>query len=77
MVITTINSQFDVYQVLVDGGSSCDIIYTELFEKMNLKKENLWLYKGSDLRTFKDIKTRALGKEKDIRNVENLPRELR
>lgn len=33
LVKTTIIANFDVSQILIDGGSSCDILYCSLFEK--------------------------------------------
>lgn len=38
VTIVTI-SYFDVSRVLIDGGSSCDIMYADLFEKIGLNKE--------------------------------------
>lgn len=37
MVVTTMIANFDVSKVLDDGCSSCDIVYSYLFEKMGLK----------------------------------------
>lgn len=34
LVITTTVSHFDVSQILTDGGSFCDIMYSKLFEKV-------------------------------------------
>lgn len=38
LMITITISHFDAFQILIDDGSSCDIIYSELFEKIGLKK---------------------------------------
>lgn len=36
LVIIVIIGKVDVYWILIDGGSSCDIMYLELLEKMAL-----------------------------------------
>lgn len=36
-------------RILIDNGSSCDIMYAELFEKLGMKKEKLWPYARSHL----------------------------
>lgn len=41
LVITTAMSNYDVSWILLEGGNSCDIMFTELFEKLGLKKEKL------------------------------------
>lgn len=40
VIISTID-HFNVSHILIGGDDSCDIIYSELFEKVGLKKENL------------------------------------
>lgn len=45
----SIVAHFDVSKVLIGGGNSYDIMYSNLFEKMGLKNEKLWPYEGSDL----------------------------
>ncbi|MCI04679.1 hypothetical protein A2U01_0025726, partial [Trifolium medium] len=42
----------DVSRILIDQGSSCDVMYQELFEKLGLKKEDLCQYEGTDLQGF-------------------------
>lgn len=37
LVITSIVGHFDMSLILIDGGSSSDIMYSELFEKMGPK----------------------------------------
>lgn len=44
--------KFDVSRIFIDGGNSCDIIYSELFEKMNLNLSSLFPYEGSYLQAF-------------------------
>lgn len=61
MVIYTTITRFDISHILIDGGSSCDIMYLELFEKMGLKKKNLWSYEGFDLQVFSNTMTRLWG----------------
>lgn len=56
-VVTTIIFIVDVSMILIDGGSSYDIMYSHLFVKMGLKKEKLWPYEGSDLQVFNKIIT--------------------
>lgn len=36
--------------MLIDDGGSCNIIYSNLFEKMELNKEKCFSYEGSDLK---------------------------
>lgn len=48
---------FDVSRILIDKGSSWDIMYYELFEKIGLKREILWLYEGSYFHAFNDMIT--------------------
>lgn len=47
-VITSTISSFDVFRVFIDGGSSYDIMYSDIFENIELKKDKLWPYEGSD-----------------------------
>lgn len=51
-------SNFDVSRILIKDNSSRDILYSDLFNKMILKKEKLGSYKGFDLHAFNDIVTR-------------------
>lgn len=46
LFIITIIANFDVSWVLIDGGGSSDIMYSDIFEKMGLKNEKLWHYNG-------------------------------
>lgn len=41
-------------RILIYNGSSCDIMYAELFEKLGMKKEKLWPYAGSNLQPLND-----------------------
>lgn len=59
MITTIVN--FDVSRVLINGGSSCNIMYSNLFDKMGLEKEKLWPYEGSILQDFNNTTTRLLG----------------
>lgn len=49
LVIISMVIHFDVSQTLIEGESSCDIMYYELFESMGLNRGNLWSYDGSEL----------------------------
>lgn len=49
LVIIEIIKIFDMPKIFINGGSSCDIMYVELIEKLGLKREKMWLYEGSDL----------------------------
>lgn len=51
-------NHFNMLQIINNGGNSCEIIYLKLFEKMGLKKENLWSYEGLNLEAFNDSTTR-------------------
>lgn len=52
LVITTTVWKIDVSRISIDGGSSCDIIYSKMFEKMGMESASLWSYEGSDLQVF-------------------------
>lgn len=63
---------------MIDGDSSRDIKYSDLYEKMGLKKENVWPYEGSDLHSFHGTIPSpwgyielmvTLGEERDIKNI--------
>lgn len=41
LVITAAIFSFDVFSILIDCSISNDIMYSDLFENMKLKKENL------------------------------------
>lgn len=49
LVISATIIHFDLSKILIDRDNSCDIMYSELFKKMGLRKENLWSHEGSDL----------------------------
>ncbi|XP_050890966.1 uncharacterized protein LOC127096442 [Lathyrus oleraceus] len=54
-------AQFDVRRILVDQGSSVDIMYVHLFKTLKLDKTNLAPYVGSDLQGFNGATTRPWG----------------
>ncbi|GAU27461.1 hypothetical protein TSUD_161470 [Trifolium subterraneum] len=54
-------ANFDVRRILVDQGSSCDIMYLGLFKVMQLTEENLVPYVGSDLQGFNGSTTKPWG----------------
>lgn len=60
LVIMETMDNFDVSRILIDEGSSCDIIYVELFKKLGLKKEKMSPYTGCDLQAFNDSKHKGV-----------------
>ncbi|MCI36245.1 hypothetical protein A2U01_0057467, partial [Trifolium medium] len=42
-------ANFDVHRILVDQGSSCDVMYFGLFKTLQLMEKNLVPYIGADL----------------------------
>ncbi|CAL5202632.1 unnamed protein product [Lathyrus oleraceus] len=54
-------ARFDVRRILVDEGSSVDIMYVHLFKTLKLDKTNLAPYVGSDLQGFNGATTRPWG----------------
>ncbi|GAU22605.1 hypothetical protein TSUD_135050 [Trifolium subterraneum] len=54
-------ANFDVRRILVDQGSSCDIMYSGLFKVLQLTEENLVPYVGSDLQGFNGSTTKPRG----------------
>lgn len=59
LIIMTIITNCNVSEVLIDGRSFCDIMYSNIFENTISMKEKLWPYEGSDLYAFNDTKTRT------------------
>ncbi|MCH90334.1 hypothetical protein A2U01_0011248, partial [Trifolium medium] len=54
-------ANFDVHRILVDEGSSYDIMYTSLFRVLGLEREHLSPYVGSDLQDFNGSTSRPWG----------------
>ncbi|GAU35791.1 hypothetical protein TSUD_56680 [Trifolium subterraneum] len=54
-------ANFDVRRILIDQGSSCDIMYSRLFKVLQLTEENLVPYVGSDLQGFNGSTTKPWG----------------
>ncbi|GAU34623.1 hypothetical protein TSUD_394140 [Trifolium subterraneum] len=52
---------FDVRRILVDSGSSCDIMYAHLFRTLQLDESHLTPYLGSDLQGFNGATTKPWG----------------
>lgn len=46
--ITKTMSKFNLSRIIINGGSLCDIMYAELFEKLGLRKEKLYPYMCSE-----------------------------
>ncbi|GAU35136.1 hypothetical protein TSUD_394620 [Trifolium subterraneum] len=74
-------ANFDVRRILVDQGSSCDIMYSGLFKVLQLTEENLVPYIGSDLQGFNGSTTKhwgyvdlivTFGENKAMKSVKNL-----
>ena len=49
---------FDVRRILVDKGSSMDIMYTQLFTTLQLNETHHTLYVGSDFQGFNGANTK-------------------
>lgn len=60
-VIKDMVANFDISMVIVDGKDSYDIMYSNIFEKMELNKDKLWPYERFDLQAFNDTITRIRG----------------
>jgi hypothetical protein len=54
-------ANFDVRRILVDQGSSCDIMYSGLFKTLQLTEKNLSPYVGADLQGFNGATTKPWG----------------
>ncbi|GAU47137.1 hypothetical protein TSUD_379150, partial [Trifolium subterraneum] len=54
-------ANFDVQRILVDSGSSCDIMYAHLFRTLQLDESHLTPYLGSDLQGFNGASTKPWG----------------
>ncbi|XP_058784353.1 uncharacterized protein LOC131659137 [Vicia villosa] len=52
---------FDVRRILVDEGSSCDIMYSHLFKTLQLDDSHLTPYVGADLQGFNDSTSKPWG----------------
>lgn len=50
----TIISNFVMFKILIDGRNSCDIMYSNCFEKMGLKKKKVRTYERFGLQDFND-----------------------
>jgi hypothetical protein len=61
LLIRASMANFDVHRILVDEGSSCDIMYTSLFRVLGLEREHLSPYVGSDLQGFNGSTSRPWG----------------
>ncbi|XP_058755072.1 uncharacterized protein LOC131628226 [Vicia villosa] len=54
-------ANFDVCRILVDQGSSVDIMYSQLFKTLQLNDNHLTPYVGSDLQGFNGTVTKPWG----------------
>ena len=54
-------ANFDVCRILVDQGSSVDIMYSQLFSTLQLDETHLTPYVGSDLQGFNGAVTKPWG----------------
>lgn len=70
VIISTIG-KFDVSLILIIDDILCDIIYSEVPEKIRLGQRSLLPYKGSDLQAFNKTTTHPGGYMKLIVSVGN------
>lgn len=49
LLITTVMANFEVCRILVNQGSSADILFADLLENLNITREDLSPYRGTDL----------------------------
>lgn len=54
LIMRVLRANFDVIQVLVEHGNSCDIMYIDVFYTLQLTNKNLMSYKSYDLEGFND-----------------------
>ena len=54
-------ANFDVRRILVDQGSSVDVMYSQLYSTLQLDETHLTPYVGSDLQGFYGASTRPWG----------------
>ncbi|MCI03001.1 hypothetical protein A2U01_0024035, partial [Trifolium medium] len=54
-------ANFDVHRILVNQGSSCDVMYSGLFKTLQLAEKNLVPYVGADLQGFNGSTTKPWG----------------
>jgi hypothetical protein len=61
LLILVIITNYDIFQILTDEGSSCDIMYEELFHKLKLKLEQMRSLAGGLLTMFNESFNQTLG----------------
>jgi hypothetical protein len=61
LLIQASMANFDVHKILVDEGSSCDIMYSSLFKILQLDQHHLSPYLGSDLQDFNGSTSKPWG----------------
>ncbi|MCI48328.1 hypothetical protein A2U01_0069571, partial [Trifolium medium] len=54
-------ANYEVRRILIDLGSSVDIMYAHLFETLQLDEHHLTPYVGSDLQGFNGATTKPWG----------------
>lgn len=54
-------ANFDVRRILVDQGSSADIMYSQPFSSLQLDESHLTPYVGSDLQGFNGVVSKPWG----------------
>ncbi|MCH99833.1 hypothetical protein A2U01_0020848, partial [Trifolium medium] len=52
LIVIATMAHHDVSRILIDQGSSCDVMYQKLFQKLGLRRECLCPYEGTDLHGF-------------------------
>ena len=69
LVVTLRIGGYDVQKVLVDQGSTVEIMYPDLYKGLNLKPENLMAY-GSPLVSFEGKTVTLRGQIRDVVEVD-------
>lgn len=61
LLITVVMANYEVRRNLVDQGSSADILFVDLLATLNISREDLSAYQGTDLSGFNGSKPKPLG----------------
>ncbi|MCH90588.1 hypothetical protein A2U01_0011504 [Trifolium medium] len=61
LLVRACMANFDVHRILMDQGSSCDVMYSGLFKTLQLMEKNLVPYVGADLQGFNGSTTKPWG----------------
>ena len=66
-------ANFDVRRVVIDTGSSCDIMYTGMLKTLKQTESNLAPYVGTELYGFNSSSTKLWGRRQDENNNDPIP----